>query len=143
MDSAKRIMSGTRGEVWLDGELVAECTACKLVMKANKEKISMCGAIGTDNKINNYDCTGNLKLLKTSSRMAELLADAISAGQDPRFVIISKLDDPDAYGAERVSVSGVSFDDLTLADWEAGKSGSVDVPFTFTGFSMLDTVDPQ
>ena len=45
MDSAKRVISGTWGEVWIDGELVAECTACQAKYTYNKETVPMCGQI--------------------------------------------------------------------------------------------------
>nr|WP_330372777.1 phage tail tube protein [Lachnoclostridium phytofermentans] len=61
--------------------------------------------------------------------------------KDIRFTIISKLDDPDAYGAERVVISNASFDDVTLADWEVAKKGSVEAPFTFTDYDFLDKVE--
>lgn len=63
--------------------------------------------------------------------------------QDVRFTLISKLADPDAYGAERVSITGVQMDDLTLFDWEAQKPLETEAPFTFTGYEYLDQITPQ
>ena len=37
IDSAKRVINGTWGEVWLDGEKVAECTAYQQKLAKNKE----------------------------------------------------------------------------------------------------------
>ena len=73
--------------------------------------------------------------------MAGKIGDKLKQGKDVRFTVISKLDDPDAYGAERVAVTGVSLDDLTLADWEVGKTGSTENPFTYTDYSFLDMRD--
>lgn len=143
MDSAKRVISGTWGEVWLDGEYISECYGCKLMAKFNKEKIARCGKMVQDNKITSVECTGSVKLYKTSSRMARLIGDKIKDGRDVRFTIISKLDDPDAYGAERVSITGVSFDDLTIADWEAGKTGTIESPFTYSDYDYLDMVPEE
>ena len=114
----KRVINGTWGEVWLDSELVAECYGLQLKVSTQKEDVFLCGQMMKDKKVTATEGTGSLRLYKSSSIMAKKLATAISSGRDLRFTIISKLADPDAYGAERVSVSGVSFDDLTLADWE-------------------------
>jgi len=140
MDSAKRIINGTWGEVWLDGEYASECYGCKLAVKTNKEKIQMAGKMASDNKVTGIELTGSLKLHKCNSRMARLIGDKLKQGKDVRFTIISKLDDPDAYGAERVAVTGVSFDDLTIADWEVGKTGSTENPFTYTDYNYLDMI---
>ncbi len=140
MDSAKRIVSGTWGEVWLDGDYVSECYGCKLAAKTNKEKVQLAGKMAVDNKVTNIELTGSLKLHKCSSRMARVIGEKLKSGRDVRFTVISKLDDPDAYGAERVSATGVSFDDLTLADWEVGKIGSTENPFTYTDYEFLDLI---
>ena len=142
-DSAKRVMSGSWGEVWLDSEYVAEAYGVQAKAALNKEKINVCRSIAEDTKVTGVKMTGSLKLHKVNSRMAILIGDSIKKGKDPRFTIISKLDDPDAYGAERLALYNVSFDDLTLADWEAAKNGTVECPFTFTDYEFLDKVEVQ
>ena len=143
MDNAKRVINGTFGTVWLGGEEVGECYGLKLASKFTKEKINLCGRMEEDNKITGISNTGSLSLYKVNSRMALLIGDAISQGKDLRFTITSKLDDPDSYGMERISVSDVSFDDLTLADWQAAQTGKVEAPFTFGKYKLLDTIQPQ
>lgn len=143
MENAKRVISGSWGQVWLDGELVGECYGLQAKISFNKEDISICGRMATDKKVTSIDCTGSLKLHKVSSRMALAIGDYVRNGQDVRFTIVSKLRDPDAYGAERVAVKNVSFDDLTLADFEAKNVGKVECPFTFTDYEFLDVIQPR
>lgn len=140
MDSAKRVMSGTHGELWWDGEKVAETYKFQAKVNINREEVPMCGVMWTDSKIKSLSGKGSVGFYKVNSRVARKLADAVSKGQDPRGVLISKLNDPDAYGAERVSVKDVAFDDITLADWEAAVLGKVEAPFTFRGYDFLDMV---
>jgi hypothetical protein len=140
MDSTKRVMSGTWGQLWLDGELVAECYKFQAKVTLNKEDVPQCGVMWTDSKIKGMSGKGSVGLYKVNSRMARLIGEQIRTGRDPRFTIISKLSDPDAYGAERVAVKNVSFDDLALADWEANAFGRVECPFTFGDFEYLDMV---
>ena len=97
----------------------------------------------TDSKVVGCKGTGSLTLFKVNSRMAIRIADMVRNKQDLRFTVVSKLADPDAYGAERVSISGVQFDDLTLFDWEAQTPGEVETPFIFTGYEYLDQIAPQ
>lgn len=126
--------------VWLDGEVIAECTSCKLVVKPSKEKVDRVGHMISDHKITSVECTGSIDMHKVRSRMIHLLATAFKTGNDPRFTINSKLADPDAYGSERIVATGVSFDDLTLADWKAATMGTLTVPFTFTDYDIIDTI---
>lgn len=143
LDSAKRVISGTWGQVWMDGDLVAECYGFQAKRKFNKEKIQLCGVMAVDTKLVSTEGTGSIKMHKVYSRMAAKVGQAVAAGKDPRFTIITKLRDPDAYGAERVAVKNVSFDDETLADWESGKPGAVECPFTFTDSEYLDVIEPR
>jgi len=141
MDSAKRVMNGTWGEVWLDGEYVSECYGLQAKVSMNKEDVAVCRQMAKDKKVTSTSMTGSLKMYKVNSRMAIAIGNQIKAGRDPRFVVISKLDDPDAYGAERIVLRNVSFDDLTLADWEAARNGTIESPFSFTDFDFLDSVE--
>jgi hypothetical protein len=143
MDSAKRVMSGTFGEVWLDNDYVGECYGLQAKVNFNKQDVPMCGRMAIDKKITNISCTGSMRMHKVSSRMANKIGADIKAGKDPRFTVISKLADPDAYGAERVVLKNVSFDDLTLADWEVAVNGKIEAPFTFTDYEFLDSVEAR
>ena len=140
MDSAKRVISGTWGEVWLEGDKVSECYGLQAKVSFNKEDIALCGQMASDKKVTSIECTGSLRMHKVTSRMALAIGENIRKGKDVRFTIVSKLKDPDAYGAERVVLSNVSFDDLTLADWEAQSVGKVECPFTFTDYEFLDEI---
>ena len=140
MDSAKRVISGTWGEVWLDGDKVSEGYGLQAKVSFNKEDIALCGQMASDKKVTSIECTGSLRMHKVTSRMALAIGENIRKGKDVRFTIVSKLKDPDAYGAVRVALYNVSFDELTLADWEAKSVGKVECPFTFTDYEFLDEI---
>ncbi|HWQ59055.1 MAG TPA: phage tail tube protein [Clostridia bacterium] len=141
MDKVSRVISGTWGEVWLDGEYVGECYGAQAKLAYNRESIQQCRKLMPGKKLMSVEGTGSLKLYKVNSRMIRAVALKVKDGKDPRFTIISKLDDPDAYGAERMSISGVAFDDTTLADWEVGNIGKTENPFTFEDFELLDAIE--
>ena len=141
MDRANRVMSGTWGELWLDGEKFADVYKFQAKRTANKEKIALCGQMATDTKTMSTEGTGSLGIYKTTSYMNIKVGDALEKGQDPRFTLMGKLNDPDAYGAERVAIYNVSFDDETVADWEAGNIGKMECPFTWTSREFLDKVE--
>lgn len=143
MDAAKRIISGTWGEVWLNGQYVGECYKLQAKDSYTREKVAMAGKLRPGYKLTAIEGTGSLGLHKVSSRMATLIGESIRAGNDPAFTVISKLDDPDAYGAERIALSGVLFNDLTLADWETATLGKVEAPFTYDDYEFLDRIEAR
>lgn len=143
MSRAERVMNGTFGEVWLDGDKVAECYGLEARVEFEKEEVPLCGQLGVDTKLMGYKGTGSLKMHKMNSRMMIKLSDKIKNGENPRLQILSALKDPAAAGAERVLIKDVCFDDLILAGWEAKSKGELDSPFTFTDWDLLDTVTPR
>lgn len=104
MVETKRICNGTFGEIWLDGSLVGECYKAQGKVEFNKEEIKQCGSWYTDTKVVGCTGKGSLTLYKVNSRMGMKIQKMIDNKQDVRFTIISKLADPDAFGAERVSI---------------------------------------
>ena len=140
MSSAARIMNGTHGQLWVDGDLWAECTAFQVKVSKTFEDKSRCGQMATDRKLVGVKITGSMTLDKVYTRHADDITAAM-AGHDTRHTLVGALDDPDAYGAERIAVYGVSFDDQTLADWAAAKGGTVTLPFAATDFKYLDKVE--
>lgn len=136
----RQIINGTFAEVWLDGTYVGECYKVQAKMSYTREKIPMAGTLKPGYKLTEITGTGSLGLWKVSSRMGTMVGDRIKAGDDPRFTIIAKVDDPTAKGQERVSLTGVAFDDLTIMDLERATLGKVEVPFTFHDYEYLDRI---
>ena len=71
-DSAKRVISGTWGEVWLDNEYVAEVYKFQAKISYNKTEIARCGQMGNDQKVTGYKGTGSIGMRKINSRMGNL-----------------------------------------------------------------------
>lgn len=57
-----------------------------------------------------------------------------------KFEIISKLDDPESYGFERIRLKNVLVDGLQLASWKAGEPVTEEVKFTFEEYELLDPI---
>lgn len=143
MYDSKRAINGTYGEVLLEGELVREATGLKADMALEFIDVPMCGDLAKHQKVSGMSGNGSITMTKVNSRMAIKLSDMLKKGKTPTFTIISKLADPDAYGAERVVLKNCQFSTLTLADWTSGQVGSITQNFTFTSWDYLDIIEPQ
>lgn len=141
MVTANHVISGTFGEVWVDDDKIGECHGLQAKVDIQKEDIKLAGTLFTDAKVISAKCKGSMKLFHITTRFADKISDMLRSGIDTRFTIISKLADPDALGYERVVIKNVSFDDLTLADWETGKAGDITAPFTFTDYEYMDKIE--
>lgn len=139
----KRAINGTFGEVYLEGELVREATALKAEISLDFLDVPMCGTLSKHRKVSGHTGNGSITMTKVNSRMAIKLSDHLKKGKTPSFTIISKLDDPDAYGAERVVLKNCQFSTLTLADWTSNQIGTITQPFTFTDWDYIDLIQPE
>ena len=138
---ARRVINGTYGELWLNSDYVAEVVSFESKIAFTKQAVNQVQQFMEGVKIIGGKGTGSIKLNKVTSRMHHYLGDCIKKGVFEPMTVISNLKDPDAFGAERVKLSGVLFDDLTLASWEAAKTGEVTLPFTFTDFTPIDLIE--
>lgn len=141
-DPSKKI-NGTFGDLWINDYYLAEVLGLQAKATINKEEVKQTGSLTKGYKVTGVDGKGTVKINKVSSLFIKLLSDNIKEGKLPTFDIISKLADPASDGIERVKLSGCTFDELTLADWEAGKLGEESYPFTFTSWEILDMIEPQ
>ena len=135
-----RVMNGSWGQVWVDGELWMELDGAQAKYAYNKETVQMCGTMLEDSKITSVKGTGSISVKKVYTRNHKR-ADALLEGRDERAMIVMKLDDPDAFGAERVALYDVSFDDETIMDFQAGSISKASYPFTFGKREWLDVVN--
>ena len=127
-------------EVWINDELVDEIKAFQAKYEFDKEEVNIAGDMFTHYKVIGYNGSGSMTLNKTNSRMIKMLIEYVKEGLEPEITIVGKLADPGNEGSERISLSEVSFDDLTLFDFEVKTLGEVECPFTFTECAVLDSI---
>lgn len=141
LTSGNRIFNGTYVRGWLDGDDLYEATALSAKITVNKQDVYLPRQFMADTKIMSAKGTGSMTMSKVNSRMLMLMQEMIQNGRDVRHTIVSLLDDPDAYGYERIVLYGVSFDDLTVTDWTNNSMLSFETPFTFTSYKLIDAVE--
>lgn len=129
-----RVINGSFGQLWWDGDLVFEVSSYNAEVTANREKVQFAGSLDEDSKITSLTGEGSFKIKKVFSRGINKLLNAWKAGQDPRSQLIGKLADKDTKGraSERSVIDNVWFNKLTLMEFENGKLLEREFPFGFT-----------
>jgi hypothetical protein len=138
---AQQVMSGTNGEVWIDGDYMAQIIEFKAQVTLKKQAVNIVKTMADQFKVTGWEEKGSLKMNHVSSYMVTKMADNIKNGKQTVCTLISKLSDPDSIGTERVVIKDATFDSLTLADWSAKKIGEESYNFTFTDFDILDSAN--
>jgi len=112
--SAERVMNGKFGMIYWDGEPLYEIDSFEAKVKIDREDIEFAGQMGKDSKMVGWTGEYSFKIKKVYSRGQTKLANAIKSGIDVRSQLIGKVDDPDAFGSERVVLSNCWFNELHL-----------------------------
>lgn len=137
---AKQVINGSYGEAWVDSDYMADVTGVEAVIDFDYEDINRPRKLSTAKKLIGWNGSGSLKFNKTNSRFIRLVGDNLREGRQTEVDIITKLDDPDSLGAERVVLKNVVFENLTLANWEAKTGGESEAPFFFDDWEPLDLI---
>lgn len=136
----EQVINGTWGELWFDGEYLAQVTACKAEVGFKKTAITQCQSLIDGQKITGLEPKGELKMHHINSFVMNKVGALVKAGKTPTHTIISNVSDPDAIGAERVAFYYCVLDKMVLADWEAGKTGEESYSFTFGDWEPIQTI---
>lgn len=138
---SKQIIYGTYGSMWIDGYELAEIEELKATLSADKVEVKIARKMSKGYKVTGYTGKGNFKVHKVSSYFIKKLAPSIKEGKQVTCTIISKVDDPDALGVERIALYNCLIDSVDLINWSVGKVGEESYNFTFEDFSILDQID--
>ena len=136
-----RVINGTFGECWIDDDYMAEATALEATVKLDTTEVTRTGTLEKGYKVTGITCSGTVKLNKVSSYMLNKIGSNLKAGKATRATIITNIEDPEAFGAERIRLDDVVFTEIKLADGEAGKLLEESIPFSFSGWEVLDSID--
>ncbi len=132
MFDPSRAINGTFGYIYINGIEQSHINHCEASIELEKRELKLCGNEWTQYKITGRKGTGTMSGFKVTSSM--ILRDAT------RFSLLLKLDDPEAYGHERIRLDNVIVDKITLANWTSGEEVTEEVPFTFSGYQLLDPI---
>ena len=136
----KQVINGTWGQVWFDGEYLAQILACKAEVEYKKTEVQQACERMTGQKITGLEAKGEIKLHHINSFVMKKEQEAIKRGQTATHTIIVNLDDPDSAGAERIALYNCVLDKMILTDFENNKMGEESYSFTFDSWEIMESI---
>ena len=132
-----KTLSGTWGELWVDGERVAEFSKVSLKVTANREDVQI--DLDVDSKMTGLKGELSVTVKKVYTRYNAVFENW-KKGIDQRSQIITKLADPDAVGGqiERYSCDNIWFNELPLISMEMGGIIEQEVSGGFTPSDLVN-----
>lgn len=135
-----QIIRGTFGRVWIDGELFANVKSFEAKLTLNYEEVDLSNDLGKHQRYMGFTGEGTMTLHKINSKIFAKLAKAIKSGDMPEISVVGKVEDPTALGAERVSFTEVTIDEVMALKFENATIGEEEVPFKFADYEPLDLI---
>lgn len=136
-----RQLSGTYGKLFWDGEEIFEVDKVEAKLELKREPVAFVGDAFEDSKVMGMKGAGSFTIKHIYSRGIEKLGKAFKEGKDPRSTLLVAVEDPDAFGSERVILKNVAFNEVILAQFETGQKLTRAFPFSFTEFDFPDTIE--
>lgn len=130
---ASRVCSGTYGKIYRDGKWDNNVNECTADVEVDMKTILTVGSEWEGNKAGAKKGTGTIKGFKVTSEMIE-------QGFKP-FELLAELDDPEAYGAERIRLKNCRATKISLVNFKAGDICETETPFVFSGFDLVDKIE--
>lgn len=136
-----KVFRGTFGKVWVDGERLSNVKSFEAKASIDYEDMNVNGDFGTKKRYMGYSISGTMTLHKFDSFILRKYQKGVMTGELPDMTIVVALDDPTAYGAERVQLRDVMLDEITLSKFENKTLTEEEVPFTAGSYEFLDLVE--
>lgn len=128
--SGERVYNGRYGKLSWNKKELAEVKSFQLVTKMNKQKIPRVGAATDASVVETGETTGQMVLHRINSVIQQELAKELAKGKWPTFELVSTEANKNTGRVITIVARGVSFDDITWADWSADKLSEVTLSFT-------------
>lgn len=134
--TGNKALTGTYGELWLDGVQILEFRKVEAKATTNREDVQF--GIDVDSKMTGIKCELSVTVSKVYSSYNKIMQN-YAKGLDVRSQVMAKLSDPDAVNGqvERWSFDNVWFNDIPL--FLAEKGALIEEELT-GGFTISDAV---
>lgn len=140
MINQNRILSGSNGNVWLNGKLLAQVKSIEAKITGNFEDVNFVGDYTTHHAYTGWSGEGTLTMQKIDSTILNLMKDAYRTGKLPEIKIITQLKDTSTGNSERVAIKNIVITELMLAKLENKAMVEESVPFKFTDYEVIETI---
>lgn len=130
-----RAFYGSHSKLLLNGEWQTNATSVEATVEMSKAELNVLGDDWTRHKRGQKKGSGTFSGYKVTSKMIEQGFE--------RFELIISLEDPEAWGYERVRLKNCMADSIQLANVTSGEVIEEETPFTFEGYELLDSVSEK
>lgn len=139
MLDATRVINGSYGKLYHDGEWLTNVTGVELNIDINYEEVPRAGTRVLGHKATTITMTGTIQSFKVTRRLVDAISQILDDGQGA-FVteLLVNIDDPENPDMRGfIRLKGVQFTNIPLMSFEHGSLVEEELQFVFTGYERL------
>ena len=138
MESTK-VISGTYGKLYHDGEWLSNVFGVEVNVDINYEEVKRSGTRKVGHKAMSINLSGTLKSYKVTREFEKAIAQIMDDRKGAFFTeLIVQLDDPEnPEMAEFVRLKGVQFENIPLMNFEHGTMVEDELNFLFEDYEYM------
>lgn len=138
MSKGNQYWNGSNGNLWVNDSEWDKVKSFEVKMAMEWEDIP--SGMTTDRMLTGYSYEGMFSYRKSDSnynKAIDLLFEEYSEGRVPNVTIIGKAFNRATGKTQRIRVSNITFDELTLQSWEERTPGEIEMPFKASDVEIL------
>ena len=131
--------NGSNGDLWVNDADWDKVKSFALKMILEWEDVP--NGMGTDRVLLGYSYEGAFTYRKTDknyNKAIDLLFAEYAAGRVPDVSIVSKAYNKATGKRQRIKVTGITFDEVDLQNWEEKTVGEIEMPFKASDVEILE-----
>lgn len=132
---ASRTIHSRFGKILMDGVEQTNVSECTAKVALDKKELNVVGDEWTRYKRGTKKGTGSFSGYHITSDMIKR--------DFKRFEFIVALEDPEAYGHERIRLMNCMADEINLVNLKVGDLVMEESSFTFEGYELLDAIEAE
>lgn len=142
---AKRVISGNYGYLYdQDGNWLTNTTAVEANIEIGMEEIRLAGTRWLGNKTTTLKGSGSISGYFVTSEWVEKMNQVTDDTSSPFVTELQVvLDDPESFGAYRVRLKNVTFDNIPVINYEVGSIVEQEYTFVFSGYEVIESIRPN
>lgn len=142
MLDGNRVISGSFGEIWENGEFQEHVNEMTSEVTINKAALNLAGGKWTKHKRLNISGAGTMSGYRVTSGMLQQHIGWLNddTAEPITSELIQYLKDPEAWGHEAVRLENVKYDTIPVAGFTAGSEVTFSTAFTFEGIELINPI---
>lgn len=138
MSNSNQYWNGSNGDLWVNDEAWDKVKSFEVKMTLEWEDIP--NGMKTDRALMGYSYEGNFTYRKSDNnynKAIDLLFAEYAAGRVPDVSIVAKAYNRATGKTQRIRITGITFDEITLQNWEERAITEIEIPFKASNVEIL------